>query len=67
MSLRKIRLSGSPGAAVAGTEAQASAEVVEQARKAAASFSILTALSLVIGAFIGCVTGALGGYHRDES
>lgn len=59
--------SAAAGAAVAGTEAQASAEVVEQARKAAASFSILTALSLVIGAFIGCVTGALGGYHRDES
>jgi hypothetical protein len=53
--------------AAAGTEAPASAEAVEQARKAAASFSILTSLSLVIGAFIGCVTGALGGYHRDES
>ena len=55
------------GAAATGTEAQASAEAVEQARKAAASFSILASLSLMIGAFIGCVTGALGGYHRDES
>jgi hypothetical protein len=55
------------GAAATGTEAQVSAEAVEQARKAAASFSILASLSLMIGAFIGCVTGALGGYHRDES
>ena len=59
-------------AAVAGSaavvrDAQVSAEAAEQARKAAASFSILTALSLIIGAFIGSVAGALGGYHRDES
>jgi hypothetical protein len=55
------------GAAAAGAEAPASAGAVEQARKAAASFSILTSLSLVIGAFIGCVTAALGGYHRDAA
>jgi hypothetical protein len=55
------------GAAAAGAEAPASAGAVEQARKAAASFSILKSLSLVIGAFIGCVTAALGGYHRDEA
>lgn len=53
------------GAATAGVEAPASAEAIEQARKAAASFSMLTSLSLVIGAFIGCVAGTLGGYHRD--
>lgn len=53
------------GAAASGVEAPASAEAVEQARKAAASFSMLTSLSLVIGAFIGSVAGTLGGYHRD--
>jgi len=53
--------------AAVATDAQVSAEAAEQARKAAASFSTLTSLSLIIGAFIGCVSGALGGYHRDES
>ena len=46
--------------------ATVSAEVAEQARKAAAAFSVFTALSLLVGAFIGCVAGALGGYHRDD-
>ena len=36
------------------------------ARKTAASISILTALSMVIGAFIASVTAALGGRLRDE-
>ena len=53
--------------AAVATDAQVTAEAAEQARKAAASFSILTSLSLIIGAFIGSVAGALGGYHRDES
>jgi hypothetical protein len=53
--------------AAVATDAQVSAEAAEQARKAAASFSTLTSLSLIIGAFIGSVAGALGGYHRDES
>jgi len=55
------------GSAAVATDAQMSAEATEQARKAAASFSILTSLSLTIGAFIGCVAGALGGHHRDAS
>jgi hypothetical protein len=46
--------------------ATVSAEAAEQARKAAAAFSMFTALSFLIGAFIGSVAGALGGYHRDE-
>jgi hypothetical protein len=50
----------------AATAAAVSAEAAEQARKAGAAFSIFTALSLLVGAFIGCVAGALGGYHRDE-
>ena len=46
--------------------ATVSAEAAEQARRAAAAFSTFTALSLLIGAFIGGVAGALGGYHRDD-
>jgi hypothetical protein len=46
--------------------ATVSAEAAEQARKVAAAFSVFTSLSFLIGAFIGCVGGALGGYHRDE-
>jgi hypothetical protein len=62
-------LAASVAAAVPGATANAatvSAETAEQARKAAAAFSVFTALSLLVGAFIGCVAGALGGYHRDE-
>ena len=42
-----------------------SAEAAEQARRAAVNFTAYTSLSLLIGAFIGSVAGALGGYHRD--
>jgi hypothetical protein len=41
-------------------------EVAEAARKAAISFAFYSSLSFLIGAFIGSVTGALGGYHRDD-
>jgi hypothetical protein len=51
----------------AGNAAAVSAEAAEQARRAAATFSFFTALSLAIGAFIGSVAGALGGYHRDDA
>jgi hypothetical protein len=59
-------------AAVVATEgppaadaARAAAALTEEARKAAANFSVITAISLLVGAFIGAVAGALGGYHRD--
>jgi hypothetical protein len=61
------------GAALAGTAAATSstgavsAEAAEAARKAAVAFSFYSSLSLLIGAFIGAVTGALGGHHRDET
>ena len=38
----------------------------DTARKAAAYFSIFTALSMLIGAFIAGTAAALGGQHRDE-
>jgi hypothetical protein len=51
---------GAPEAAApVGTEA------VETARRVATTFAAFTGLSLVIGAFIGSVAGAIGGRLRD--
>ena len=48
-------------------EAKASAlDAAETARKASATFALLSALSLVIGAFIASAAAALGGRQRDE-
>lgn len=47
----------------ASDQARAAADV---ARKKAAQFSIITALSMLIGAFIAAAAGALGGVFRDE-
>ena len=41
-------------------------KAADDARKAAAAVAFFTALSLLIGAFIGCVSAALGGQQRDE-
>ena len=38
----------------------------ESARKASATFAMVGALSMVVGAFIASVAGALGGRQRDE-
>ena len=58
-------------AAIVATEgapaADAAATLTEAARKAAANFSIVTAISLLVGAFIGAVAGGLGGYDRDAA
>jgi len=53
-------------AAPATTGGPVSPEAAEAARKAGAAFAFYSSLSLLIGAFIGSVAGALGGYHRDE-
>jgi hypothetical protein len=53
-------------AAPATTGSSVSPEAAEAARKAAVAFAFYSSLSLLIGAFIGSVAGALGGYHRDE-
>ena len=50
----------------ASTTTTVSAEAAEQARRAAVALSFSTTLSFAIGAFIGGVAGALGGYHRDD-
>ena len=42
-----------------------SAEAVETARRVAATFAGFTGLSLVVGAFIGSVSGVIGGRIRD--
>lgn len=48
-------------------EAKADAKkAADTARKAGASLSIFTVLSMLIGAFIASVAAALGGRHRDE-
>jgi hypothetical protein len=51
---------------IAGAPADAAtADAVEAARKTAMAFAAFTGLSLLIGAFIGCVGGAIGGRLRD--
>jgi hypothetical protein len=40
-------------------------QAADAARKAAATASILAALSMLIGAFIACAAAALGGQERD--
>jgi hypothetical protein len=41
-------------------------QAADEARKASATVAILGALSMVIGAFIACVAGAIGGKQRDD-
>jgi hypothetical protein len=60
-------VAGAAGAAVAPDAAAPSAEALEQARQAGMSFLFYTSLSLLIGAFIACVAGALGGFQRDDA
>jgi hypothetical protein len=52
-------------AAVQDTKTKAQADA-DAARKVAAQAAIYTALSMLIGAFIACVSAALGGRLRDE-
>lgn len=51
--------------APAPADVPASPEAVDAARKVATTFAGFTGLSLVIGAFIGSVSGAIGGRLRD--
>jgi hypothetical protein len=58
--------SATVAATTGGAAVTVTAEAADQARKAAASFSLFTSISFLIGAFIASVAGALGGFHRDE-
>jgi hypothetical protein len=58
---------GTSTAVVATEGGPAAATLAEEARKAAANFSIVTAISLLVGGFIGAAAGGLGGYHRDAA
>lgn len=68
-ALFTIGIMGTGAAVVTGEGAPAAAEtaaaLTEEAREAAANFSIMTAISLLVGGFIGAAAGGLGGYHRD--
>jgi len=44
----------------------AAKQTADNARKTAASLAIVTALSMLVGALIACVSAALGGLQRDE-
>jgi hypothetical protein len=57
-----VATEGAPAAADATAVATS---LTEETRKVAANFSIVTAISLLVGAFIGAVAGGLGGYHRE--
>lgn len=52
--------------APATADASVSREALDEARRVAATFAGFTGLSLVIGAFIGGVSGAIGGRLRDR-
>lgn len=52
--------------AKANTAKTEAAEVAETARKTAATFSIYTSISMLIGAFIASIAAIFGGRHRDE-
>ena len=55
-------------AGVAPTDASSvSNEAAEQARRVAVHFAAYSSLSFMIGAAIGSLAGALGGYHRDAA
>jgi len=70
------RLTGAPGAGSAGVpgavppsgpaERQIAGEATDVERRNAATASIFTALSMLVGALIASVSGALGGRRRDR-
>ena len=53
-------------AAASATDVAATPQAADAARQAAASFSIIGALSLLVGAFIASVAAVLGGRLRDK-
>jgi hypothetical protein len=55
-------------AGLAGTDSDPdmTAAMVEEARKAAAALALFTGFSMLVGAFIACVSAAIGGRLRDR-
>jgi hypothetical protein len=51
--------------AAAPVDVRVTNETIDAARKAAATFAGFTGISLLIGAFVGSVCGAIGGRLRD--
>jgi hypothetical protein len=62
------RTGASPADAAARVDTTIAAvrDKADKARKAASAGSIFTAIAMLVGAFIACVTAALGGLQRDE-
>jgi hypothetical protein len=58
-------MAGTAAAVTDGAATDVTVAAAERAREIAAKFSIFTAISLLVGAFIGAAAGGLGGYHRD--
>lgn len=54
------------GLAAPATDSNVSAEMAEQAREAATAIALFTGFSMLIGAFIACVSAVLGGRLRDR-
>ena len=50
----------------AKTAAVKARQALDAARKATATLAIVTALAMLIGAFVACVAAAYGGQERDE-
>lgn len=66
MAIVAVAATIAAGAAAPAVDANATKEAIDAARKAAAAFAGFTGLSLVIGAFVGSVGGAIGGGLRDK-
>jgi hypothetical protein len=56
---------GALSTAAGPTDVEATKEAIDAARKVAATFAAFAGISLVIGAFVGSVGGAIGGRLRD--
>lgn len=54
------------GLAAAPPDVSVTPEAAEQARKAATTLSLFTGFSMLVGAFIACVSAAIGGGLRDK-
>jgi len=61
-----LALHGAAAAVDTSPRAALDAAEIAAAQKSSAAFAIFTAISMLVGAFIACVSAALGGRLRDE-